>query len=77
MRGNWEAAEALVLAPGQQLQQQQHSIMEEQRLPLHSPTTPAWGGITDRIVVSNREPTLPRALTLASNPALSSLAVVH
>ncbi|XP_043273090.1 protein hunchback [Venturia canescens] len=53
MRGNWEAAEALVLAPSQQhqLQQQQQNIMEDQRLPLHSPTTPAWGGgINDRIV---------------------------
>ncbi|XP_015595151.1 protein hunchback isoform X2 [Cephus cinctus] len=51
MRGNWDTLEPLVLAPGQQHQQQapQHTIVEEQRHPLHSTTTPAWGGIADRI----------------------------
>ncbi|XP_015439572.1 PREDICTED: protein hunchback isoform X2 [Dufourea novaeangliae] len=49
MRGNWDTAEPLVHAPNQQLQQQQQTIVEEQRHPLHSATTPAWG-ITDRIV---------------------------
>ena len=54
MRGNWDTAEPLVHAPNQQRQQQQQIIVEEQRHPLHSPTTPAWG-ITDRIV--KEEPT--------------------
>ncbi|XP_003699204.1 hunchback isoform X2 [Megachile rotundata] len=48
MRGNWDTAEPLVHAPNQQRQQRQ-TVVEEQRHPLHSPTTPAWG-ITDRIV---------------------------
>ncbi|XP_017789338.1 PREDICTED: protein hunchback [Habropoda laboriosa] len=54
MRGNWETAEPLVHAPNQQRQQQQQTTVEEQRHPLHSPTTPAWG-IADRIVKA--EPT--------------------
>lgn len=51
MKGNWDTEELLVHTPNQQ---QHQTIVEEQRQPLHSPTTPVWGGIADKIIVSNR-----------------------
>ncbi|XP_054014360.1 protein hunchback [Hylaeus anthracinus] len=51
MRGNWDTAEALVHMPSQQRQDQEQTIVEEQRHSIHSLTTPAWN-IADRIVKS-------------------------